>query len=150
MQKPPTLVYPVEEGPRAKVLITRTNMNTITALSLLLVILTPNTFVNGCKCTNDKDQVCGDDGKTYRNECQLFCLGSKGQGNTVKHSKIDWETKYKLKLFQKLQCRGKCPCEETEKCVCYLQYQPICAEDGKTYFNECAATCTNQVSISTF
>ncbi|XP_053610273.1 serine protease inhibitor dipetalogastin-like [Plodia interpunctella] len=91
---------------------------------------------NPCICTFDYKPVCGDDGRTYPNECSLRC---QGQARLV----------------------GKGPCPnadsltlELPKCVCTREGRPVCGSDGKTYANPCllnCATATNpQLSLVSY
>ena len=75
---------------------------------------------NNCKDCNDfvgpayNEPVCGDDGKTYRNKCELErenCLNKKTV--SFKH--------------QGECCESQCPSIRS----------PFCATDGKTYGNSC-------------
>ena len=33
------------------------------------------------------------------------------------------------------------PVKEVSECICTMQYQPVCGEDGKQYSNPCMAEC---------
>ena len=62
--------------------------------------------------------ICGLNGKTYFNHCQLTC----------DRVKIDH--------------RGPCV-----KCKCPGIAEPVCGQDGKTYSNSCEASCANTLVI---
>lgn len=69
-------------------------------------------------CTFELSEVCGSDGVTYQNECELkraACL-NKNQLEIAK--------------------RGPCP---RTKCIphCHKRSRPVCGSDGVTYENEC-------------
>jgi hypothetical protein len=62
-------------------------------------------------CTEELNEVCGCDGKTYSNECF-----AKAQGTSVAR-------------------QGACGAPQ----LCTEEYLPVCGADGKTYSNDCFA-----------
>ena len=69
-----------------------------------------------CSCPRILKPVCGEDGRTYNNNCLAECEDVK------------------------VECDGGCPCSS---CLCPEVYQPVCGEDGRTYSNRCKARCAN-------
>lgn len=91
---------------------------------------------NTCQCVCDVacaeiyNPVCGTDGKTHSNECEMNRQAcEKNSRITVKHS-------------------GKCKrCNQ----VCTLEYRPVCGTDEKTYGNKCtmeAKACENNKTVT--
>lgn len=73
----------------------------------------------GCELTPD-NPMCGDDGKTYRNKCEMtHCPKTPGV---------------------KATCLGACVNDSFCPACKGLPCSPVCGDDGITYANQCAAT----------
>ena len=70
------------------------------------------------KCTEEYSPVCGIDGETYNNYCELFCEFKKD-----------------------FAYPGKCISPE---CKCSSDFKPVCAKNGTTYVNVCKMGCEGQ------
>merc|ERR1712198_480067 len=82
-----------------------------------------------CKCSKNYDPVCGNNGKTYANDCIMKCDNA-----ARKHD-------------------GRC--EKVQTCVCpkerlnqqraiYQEWKPVCGKDGLTYANNCDLLCNGK------
>ncbi|NXJ74265.1 IOVO protein, partial [Trogon melanurus] len=77
-------------------------------------------------CTKIYSPVCGTDGVTYGNECQLCAQGIETGTNIEK--KHDGECKKEIVTVN---------CSDYPKPACTLEYLPLCGSDNKTYPNTC-------------
>ncbi|XP_042199559.1 agrin isoform X3 [Callorhinchus milii] len=96
-------------------------------------------------CQNFYDPVCGTDGDTYPNECELEAMGCT--------NKKEIHIKHKGPCNPCSHCQFGAICE-TGKCVCPTEcvssQQLVCGTDGNTYENECklnVQACITQTDI---
>ncbi|XP_069117853.1 agrin-like isoform X2 [Argopecten irradians] len=99
-----------------------------------------------CK-QNQVAKLCGSDGKTYRNECELMLESCRLQQLIIVASIGECE------LCKGTTCNFGARCENGT-CVCPLTcprtLEPVCASDRKTYENECKmkrAACVQNVDL---
>ncbi|KAG8193217.1 hypothetical protein JTE90_005564 [Oedothorax gibbosus] len=93
-------------------------------------------------------KVCGNDGVTYQNECELRVAAC------TKQQYITVASKGPCDLCVQVHCKYGARCE-AGRCVCPLECpdnaEPVCSSDGATYRNECEmrrAACTHSTDLS--
>ncbi|KAJ2945672.1 hypothetical protein O0L34_g507 [Tuta absoluta] len=83
------------------------------------------TLKSSCICTYDYTPVCGNNGKTYGNLCDLNCDKTENPG-------------LEIRKF------GECSNEKLRPTTCSScpsNYSPVCGNDGNTYPNPCIFDC---------
>jgi Cys-rich repeat protein len=89
-----------------------------------------------CQCNQPYDPVCGTDGRTYANQCELECAGvgldRRGTCDELPCSS-DSDCPAGM-LCENGECRAACDCSGQG-------YDPVCGTDGVSYLNNCERLC---------
>ncbi|KAM3925783.1 double-headed protease inhibitor, submandibular gland-like isoform 2-T2 [Leptodactylus fuscus] len=81
----------------------------------------------GYACKRDYKPVCGTDGRTYSNECELCSDNMK--------LKMEIKIKYRRSCLYMDEKQDEC--EKFRSPVCTLEYNPVCGSDAVSYGNKC-------------
>ncbi|CAG7835807.1 unnamed protein product [Allacma fusca] len=92
-----------------------------------------------CICTRIMRPVCGSDGVTYSNRCELNCAAKRKTGLTEARVGRCEETKLPRKFEPK-----DGPSDLGSNCFCTREFSPVCASNGKTYSNPCEFGCAQR------
>ncbi|GBO03091.1 Agrin, partial [Araneus ventricosus] len=100
------------------------------------------------RCVKVEARVCGNDGVSYINECELRVAAC------TKQLYITVASRGPCDLCINVHCKYGARCEDG-RCVCPTEcpenYDPVCSSDGTTYRNECEmrrAACEQTMELS--
>ncbi|XP_074603565.1 agrin-like [Brevipalpus obovatus] len=116
--------------------------------------LDPNTGKPVCQCPKvclrEENPVCGSNGKTYENECELRMSSCHIQTNI----KILYRGPCGADLCRGIKCNFDAVCRDGE-CICDMncddeKVEPMCGDDHITYANVCEikrTACVKQIKL---
>jgi len=111
-----------------------------TVITLALCFLV--TLGESCFCTQNYDPVCASNMVTFSNLCQFQCAQSSQPELTVMFTGICPGIDSDVSEFD--QPAPEFEEEETERCACAMDYNPICGSNGATYGNLCQFNCARK------
>ncbi|XP_017782595.1 PREDICTED: ovomucoid-like [Nicrophorus vespilloides] len=96
-------------------------------IAVLLSVVVVAIAYPSCPCSLSLLPVCGSNGRTYGNECDLQCAQRTDSALTLAYN-------------------GECH----EICSCTKEYNPVCGTDANTYDNLCILGCARKNDASVY
>lgn len=104
--------------------------NELTVSEEVLEMGSPSGLSIQCACPFNYQPLCGSDGHTYSNQCELKC-----------HKKFNKQ----LRSLYPGACKDTIQTLPAEDCYfCDFSYSPICGSDDNTYSNMCLLKCAQR------
>lgn len=91
-----------------------------------------------CSCPFIFSPICGSDGKTYSNECEIDCEKRINKQLEVRYSGECRDAAQILPIST----------DERLQCICPLIYMPVCGSNDQTYASECDLNCSRRQNVS--
>lgn len=95
----------------------------------------------GCFCTREYRPVCASDMVTYSNDCQFQCQ-KKHNPALERRFYGECQKNEKLEISNEISNIDS----GRQKCLCTLEFSPICGSDGRTYTNQCDFNCKREIN----